>query len=239
MSGIFNPGISVPLGGTVLWWTDTAPTNFLFCNGQAVSRTTYADLYALLGTTFGVGDGSTTFNLPDLCGRTVFGKETMGGASAPNPGRIQITTSTTFSSGSNNATVASAARLCVGMRCYDSHLFGGFADIATIVGTTLTFGSTVASSGTATARYSMLGDAQILGSSGGFQEHTLIADELASHTHTRDTQSTTTGTNVNRLVRGGGTSSGAVTTADAQAVADHSHNNLPPGMIGGYIIRAL
>ncbi len=44
---------------------------WLLCNGTAVSRTTYADLFALIGTAFGVGDGSTTFNLPDCRGRTL------------------------------------------------------------------------------------------------------------------------------------------------------------------------
>jgi microcystin-dependent protein len=46
----------------------TAPTGWLKANGAAVSRTTYADLFAAIGTTFGVGDGSTTFDLPDLRG---------------------------------------------------------------------------------------------------------------------------------------------------------------------------
>lgn len=51
------------------------PDGFLLCDGQAVSRTTYADLFAAIGTTFGEGDGSTTFNLPDLRSRFVKGKE--------------------------------------------------------------------------------------------------------------------------------------------------------------------
>lgn len=51
------------------------PEGFLLCDGQAVSRTTYADLFAVIGTTFGEGDGSTTFNLPDLRSRFVKGKE--------------------------------------------------------------------------------------------------------------------------------------------------------------------
>ena len=46
----------------------TAPTGWLKANGAAVSRTTYADLFTAIGTTFGVGDGGTTFNLPDLRG---------------------------------------------------------------------------------------------------------------------------------------------------------------------------
>lgn len=59
-----------------------APAGWLLCFGQAVSRTTYAALFAAIGTAFGVGDGSTTFNLPDLRGRTTFGKDDMGGTAA-------------------------------------------------------------------------------------------------------------------------------------------------------------
>lgn len=58
-----------PPGSTMLWWTDTAPTGWVFLEGQAISRTTYPRLFALFSTTFGVGDGSTTFNLPDVRGR--------------------------------------------------------------------------------------------------------------------------------------------------------------------------
>ena len=60
----------------------TAPALCLFCYGQAVSRTTYAALFAVLSTTYGAGDGSTTFNLPDLRGRVIAGKDDMGGTSA-------------------------------------------------------------------------------------------------------------------------------------------------------------
>ena len=56
--------------GIILPWSDsTAPSGFLECDGSAVSRTTYANLFAVVGTTWGVGDGSTTFNLPDLTDR--------------------------------------------------------------------------------------------------------------------------------------------------------------------------
>jgi len=59
-----------------------APAGWLLCNGQAVSRSTYRDLFDAIGTTFGVGDGSTTFNLPDLRGRTLVAADNMGGSSA-------------------------------------------------------------------------------------------------------------------------------------------------------------
>lgn len=60
----------------------TAPAGWLLCAGQAVSRTRYAALFAAIGTTFGAGDGSTTFNLPDLRGRAFAGLDNMGGSSA-------------------------------------------------------------------------------------------------------------------------------------------------------------
>lgn len=72
----------VPTGTILPFAGTTAPTDFLLCYGQAVSRTTYSALYAALGTTYGAGDGSTTFNLPDLRGRVVAGKDDMGGTSA-------------------------------------------------------------------------------------------------------------------------------------------------------------
>ena len=61
--------------GLIIPWSDTtAPSGFLECNGQAVSRSTYAALFAVIGTTYGAGNGSTTFDLPDLQDDVVVGK---------------------------------------------------------------------------------------------------------------------------------------------------------------------
>lgn len=54
-----------PVGSTMRWKTSTAPAGWLVCGGQAISRTVYAALFSLLGTTYGAGDGSSTFNLPN------------------------------------------------------------------------------------------------------------------------------------------------------------------------------
>ena len=59
---------SVPSGSIQMWSTATAPTGYILCNGVAISRTTYSTLYGVIGTTFGVGDGSTTFNVPNYQG---------------------------------------------------------------------------------------------------------------------------------------------------------------------------
>jgi microcystin-dependent protein len=72
----------VPSGTVLPFAGTTAPTGFLLCSGQAVSRSTYSDLFAAIGTTYGAGDGSTTFNVPDLRGRVPAGKDDMGGGAA-------------------------------------------------------------------------------------------------------------------------------------------------------------
>ena len=66
-------GIVTPSGTVVAFAGATAPSGYLICDGTAVSRTTYAALFAVISTTYGVGDGSTTFNLPDLRGEFVRG----------------------------------------------------------------------------------------------------------------------------------------------------------------------
>lgn len=74
-AGIETPGINAGniVGQVCFFAMQTAPTGFLSCDGTAVSRTTYAALFAAIGTTYGAGNGSTTFNLPDLRGEFVRG----------------------------------------------------------------------------------------------------------------------------------------------------------------------
>ncbi len=62
-----------PVGIISTYAGSTAPTGWLICDGSAVSRTTYADLFSAIGTTYGTGDGSTTFNLPNLKGKVPVG----------------------------------------------------------------------------------------------------------------------------------------------------------------------
>lgn len=78
---------AVPIGEVKTFAGDTAPQGWLLCFGQAVSRTTYAALFAVIGTRFGGGDGGSTFNLPDLRGRVPVGRDDMGG---PAAGRITV-----------------------------------------------------------------------------------------------------------------------------------------------------
>lgn len=72
----------VPVGAVLTYAGATAPTGWLLARGQAVSRTDYAALFAAIGVAHGLGDGSTTFNLPDGRGRVAVGKDNMGGTPA-------------------------------------------------------------------------------------------------------------------------------------------------------------
>lgn len=83
LSGFFNNPYQIPIGGFLPFCSTNVPnSNFILPFGQALSRTTYATFYNLVGTAFGEGNGTTTFNAPDLRGRAIFGLDNMGGASA-------------------------------------------------------------------------------------------------------------------------------------------------------------
>ena len=72
----------VPTGTVLAFAGSSAPSGFLLCDGRAVSRTTYTSLFSVIGTTYGSGDGSTTFNLPDMRGRVAVGSDANLGAKA-------------------------------------------------------------------------------------------------------------------------------------------------------------
>jgi hypothetical protein len=89
----FPTGCVLPYAGT------TAPEGWLLCDGSAVSRTDYAGLFAVLGSTHGQGDGSTTFHIPDLRGRFVRGVD---GAANRDPDKATRTAANTGGNTGNN-----------------------------------------------------------------------------------------------------------------------------------------
>lgn len=76
-----NTGLdqAIPVGTIFPWCSDNivAPSNWLFCQGQAISRSAYSALFAVIGALYGGGNGTTTFNLPDLRGRVIAGVDTI------------------------------------------------------------------------------------------------------------------------------------------------------------------
>lgn len=83
LHGFYGNPYNIPLGAGLEFWGMSAPNSaFAFPYGQAISRATYSALFALVGTTYGGGDGSATFNLPDVRGRVVACPDNMGGTTA-------------------------------------------------------------------------------------------------------------------------------------------------------------
>jgi microcystin-dependent protein len=97
----------IPTATIVPWTSASVPSGFLECNGLAVSRSTYATLFGIIGTTYGAGDGSTTFNVPDLQDNVAIGKS--GTKNLGSTGGANTVTSTGNVGGSTaNATLSTA-----------------------------------------------------------------------------------------------------------------------------------
>ena len=106
-------GRVIPPGTIVMTGRNTAPVGWLICDGAAVDRTLFAALYAAIGNTFGPGNGTTTFNLPDMRGRVAagVGTGTGGGASgtgAPTGGTALAAVALAGWFGTNDVTLTSA-----------------------------------------------------------------------------------------------------------------------------------
>jgi microcystin-dependent protein len=97
----------IPTATIVPWSSASVPSGFLECNGAAVSRSTYSALFAIVGTTYGAGDGSSTFNTPDLADNTPVGKS--NNKALGSTGGANTATSTGNVGGSTaNATLSTA-----------------------------------------------------------------------------------------------------------------------------------
>jgi microcystin-dependent protein len=118
--GLFSGGTEIINNGelleggiptaTIVPWTDSSvPTGFLECDGSAVSRTTYSALFAIVGTTYGAGNGSTTFNVPDLQDNVPVGKSNNKSlASTGGANTVAVTAGGNISGSTANATLSTS-----------------------------------------------------------------------------------------------------------------------------------
>ena len=192
---MFGNPFATPAGALMDYAGSTAPSGWLECNGTAVSRTTYARLFTAISTTWGAGDGSTTFNLPNFRGRVRVGRGT--GTLAEN------CTAGAVSTGSDNWTVASNTdKWVTGMKVQvssDGSLPTGLSAstdyyIIRDSATTIQFATSLANSqngteiditgaGTGTHTVTHTLTARTIGEYGGEEIHAISSTENLAHTH--------------------------------------------------------
>jgi len=97
----------IPTATIIPWSSASVPSGFLECNGSAVSRSTYSALFAIIGTAYGIGDGSSTFNVPDLQDNVAIGKSN-NKALASTGGANTVTTTGNIGGSTANATLSTA-----------------------------------------------------------------------------------------------------------------------------------
>ena len=145
-----------PIGSLMPYAGTTAPAGFLLCSDVAVLRTTYADLFAVIGTTYGAGNGTTTFNVPDLRGRVIAGLDNMGGTTASR------LTATTITGGGDNVGEVGGAQ---------THTLTE-AQLAAHTHNQNAFGLSISASGVYTSNGFVVGGAGVNGTGGGRENTT-------------------------------------------------------------------
>lgn len=254
-----------PTGAMVQFAGSSAPTGWLICDGAAVSRTTYAALFAAIGTTFGAGDGTTTFNIPDGRGRTAIGAGT-GTKVFTFSSRSSNTITVTGSSNSSTNEIQTGQAILysapsgamTGLTHNTTYYliriaFNQFQLATSVANANAGTAISLSSDGTGAQTFTITLSARAVGETGGDELHSLSDSELPSHDHALQRQTSSGGStqnNVSVLNHGGvwGTSSPSydyqktATNGNSQqlvqdAGSDSPHNNMQPFFAGHWIIK--
>ncbi len=252
LGGITN---LVPTGSILPYGGATAPTNFLLCDGTAVSRATYAALFAILSTSYGVGDGANTFNLPNLSGRFPLGYS----ASAP-------TKTLTFASRSSNTITVTGAdnhannEIQTGQAVLyhtSSGVITGLSNDTTyylirVAYNQFTLASSLANAiegtvislsgdGTGTQTFTITYTARPLGQTGGEETHALTVTELPAHHHNVLDSGGGAGTYSSANNNSGDTPAYSLADSGNNYIQDTggntAHNTMPLFQVVQYIIK--
>lgn len=231
------------------YYGTTLPAGWLWCDGSAVSRATYSPLFAALGTTYGDGDGSTTFNLPDKRGRTAIGRDDMGGAGA---GRILVSLNGNITSGSPSITsLSSTSSLTVNMKVFGAGIPAGATISSIDSGTAITISAHAEATTVAVPLTFSLLSGTGLGATGGRHVQNLSEGQLPSHRHfvaaTGDGTATLNNSNQVSQQRtnmgdGGdfnlaGIATDATLGRTSATGGNQAHPNLPPVIVCNFIIK--
>lgn len=247
---VYTTSFGVPTGSLVPYGGSAAPSGWLLCDGTAVSRTTYASLFTVISTTYGSGDGSTTFNLPDLRSRIPLGSGTGTKVATFSSRSSNVITVTGLTNANNNEFQTGQAVL------YDttSGAIGGLTDNTTyylvrstntsfslatsvanaIAGTVIT----LSSDGSGTQTFTLTLTARTRGDTGGEETHGMTISEMPAHSHNENRASGGSGTNLS--VAGGAptttpTSYGISTDPTGGSTL---HSVMNPFVVTNYIIKS-
>lgn len=227
----------MPAGMIFEFAGSSIPTGWLACDGSAVSRTTYAALFSAISTTWGPGDGATTFNVPDKRGRVAIGDGT---------GTVVEALVSVASSGNGVPVTSNATKWITGMAVTLSNVSGfggtianGAVFVVRISSTNVRFASTlvlaqnstpdVTITGTGTVTITGTLTARTVGQNGGEEAHAQSITELIAHTHL---QTFAAGASVNI---GGGILANSP-NATSSTGGNVAANIMPPFVVAKYII---
>lgn len=241
----------IPSGVISAYGGTSAPTGYLACDGSAVSRSTYASLFTAISTGWGAGDGSTTFNVPDLRSRSIVGSGTgtkLFTITANSGNTFTVTTPTGPTNSVNNEiqngtavvfNAGTAGNLVNVTTYYMVRVAYNQFKLATTLANAIGTGngasgtSTVITlSGTEAGTFTYTLSARTVADTGGEENHNLVLGELPSHTHTVPGGSTTGGNLV--TARAGSTDSTPSSSASGGSLG---HNILSPFGVTLYIIK--
>lgn len=243
-NSIIPAGVVLPFAGSSI------PTDWLACDGTAKSRTTYAVLFAAIGTTYGAGDGSTTFNLPNLGGRSIIGAGTATKVATFASRSSNVITVTGLSSVADNefqtgvpVVYATSGSVITGLTNAATYY------VIRVSNTTFSLASSLAnaragtaialsSDGSGTQTFTLSLTARTLAQTGGEEKHLLTIAEMPNHAHGA------AGANIPPPQTGGGSSgylgaSGVGPTGVVAEGGDTQHNNMSPYFVMNYIIKAI
>jgi len=242
---------SMPAGAMTPFAGSVAPSGWLLCDGSAVSRTTYAVLFTAIGTAWGTGDGSTTFNVPNMLGRVPVGAGSAGsyaqtiGSAAVTTASSQITIAANDEIKTGTPLVYTTSGTAIGGLTAGNIYYAIVVDSTHIklasslanalgAGTTTTTGQVAISlttQGTGNHTFTKNLTARTLGATGGEEAHSLTAPETGPHSHTYNVN----GSGAAGVLATGDGTGGALSTNVSGAGA--AHNNMQPYAGVNWIIK--
>lgn len=232
----------LPVGSILPYIGSVAPSYFKLCDGSAISRSTYATLYAIIGTAYGIGDGSTTFNLPDLRNRIPIGSGTGTKVATFASRSGNVITVTGISNAANNefqtgqaVVYHTTSGVITGLTNDVTYYLVRTGNLTFSLATDLTNAQngtviSLSSDGTGTQTFTLTLTARTLGDTGGEENHAMSSTELLAHTHTVAVTSGSSSFNAT-----GSSLSGAGNTGSKGGNA--AMNIMQPFVVVNYIIK--